>query len=85
MIRDVTLLRYEQSVETAKALGLRDIVIHNNWYDYCAPRNVWRVNTKALFAELMEKIKTEDVCFHLENTLEKDCVLLEEVVRETAS
>lgn len=85
MIRDVTLLRYTQAVETAQKLGLRDIVIHNNWYDYCAPRDVWRVNTRRLFADLLERIGDADVCFHLENTLERDCELLEEVVRNANS
>ena len=85
MIRDVTLLRYTQACETAQKLGIRDIVIHNNWYDYCAPRNVWRVNTRQLFAELMERIDGCDVCFHLENTLERDCELMKEVVLETGS
>lgn len=85
MIRDVTLLRYTQACETARKLGIRDIVIHNNWYDYCAPRNVWRVNTRQLFAELMKRIDGCDVCFHLENTLERDCELMKEVVLETGS
>jgi len=85
MIRDVTLLRYTQAADTAEKLGIRDIVIHNNWYDYCAPRNVWRVNTRALFAELMERVKDKDVCYHLENTLERDCELMEEVVSVTNS
>ena len=85
MIRDVTLLRYTQAVETAQKLGVRDIVIHNNWYDYCAPRDVWRVNTRQLFTELMERIRTADVCFHLENTTERDCTLMKELVEAIAN
>lgn len=84
-IRAVTMRRYLEACDTAEALGLRDIVIHNNYYDYCAPRDVWRQNTRAFFQELLEKIQGRDVRFHLENTLERDGDLIAEVVTNAAS
>ena len=80
LIRDVTMLRYLQACQTAEALGVRDIVIHNNYYDYCAPRDVWLANTKDFFLRLMEQVGSRDVCFHMENTLERDSELMLEVV-----
>jgi sugar phosphate isomerase/epimerase len=84
-IRAVTMGRYLEACGTAQALGLRDIVIHNNYYDYCAPRDVWRQNTRDFFRELLERIQDRDVCFHLENTLERDGELIAEVVSTAAS
>lgn len=84
-IRAVTMGRYLEACGTAHALGLRDIVIHNNYYDYCAPRDVWRQNTRDFFRELLERIQGRDVCFHLENTLERDGELIAEVVSSAAS
>lgn len=81
LIRDVTMLRYRQACETAQALGVRDIVIHNNYYDYCAPPDVWLANTKDFFRTLMEEIAPFDVCFHMENTLERDGEFMAEIIQ----
>lgn len=85
LIREVTMRRYLEACDTAEALGVRDIVVHNNYYDYCAPRDVWRENTYAFFADLTERIQGRNLCFHLENTLERDGELIAEVIRHTAS
>lgn len=84
-IRALTMRRYLESCRTAQALGLRDIVIHNNYYDYCAPRDVWRENTRAFFRELLEQTAPFAICFHLENLLERDGELMAEVIRDAAS
>lgn len=84
-VRALTMRRYLESAGIARALGLRDVVLHNNYCDYCAPRDVWRENTRAFFRELLEETATLDVCFHLENLLERDGELIAEVVRDAAS
>lgn len=85
LIRGVTLQRYLEACDTAEKLGIRDIIIHNNYYDYCAPRDVWRVNTRQLFDDLLQKIAGRNIRFHLENTLERDGELIAEVVRNAGS
>lgn len=84
-IRAITMLRYLQACDTAEALGIEDIVIHNNFYDYCAPVDVWRNNSIAFFAQLAEKIQGRPVRFHLENTLEKNGDLMLELILATNS
>lgn len=84
-IRDVTMRRYLESCDTAERLGIRDIVIHNNYYDYCAPKTVWLENTVSFFAELTQEISGRNICFHLENTLERDGELICQVLSRTDS
>ncbi len=85
LIREVTMKRYLEACATAQKLGVRDIVIHNNYYDYCAPRDVWRENTKVFFADLLESIRDYDVRFHIENTLERDGDLIAEIIQNAGS
>jgi sugar phosphate isomerase/epimerase len=57
-----------------------DVVIHNNYYNYCAPIDVWRANTKAFYRRFLEETDGCNVRFHLENTLELDGELMAEII-----
>lgn len=77
-IREISMLRIEQSVEAAKKIGAKAVVFHTNYNSCLNSREYvenWLKDNSAYWAQVLERHK--DICIYLENTFESTPDILE--------